>query len=60
MVTVEKSTVEVGKPIVVAVLPWALTPELLPLTHSHAFQHVTWPSARPPTSLLRLHCALIV
>jgi hypothetical protein len=60
MLTVEKTTVEFPAPVMVAVLNWSLVSDLLPDGHLRVSLHDFSASARPPTSLLRIHCALIV
>jgi len=60
MLSVQKSTVELPAPVVVAVLDWALTSDLLPPVQFQAHEQQLRAVERPPTSLLRMHCALIV
>ena len=60
MLTAIKSSVEFSTPVLIAVLPWQeLSPLTLDLPTRVQFHH-DWAQIRPPTSLLRLHCALIV
>lgn len=60
MLTVEKSTVELPAPVIVATLDWTHVAELVPTAVSRAHYRDASAIARPPTSLLRQHCALIV
>jgi hypothetical protein len=60
MLTVQKSTVELPMPVVVAILDWSMAVGmLLPATDQVQFRGSS-AIVRPPTSLLRQHCALIV
>lgn len=60
MLSVEKSTVQLSVPVVVAVLDWTLASDLLPPAQFRAHERQVRAVERPPTSLLRMHCALIV
>jgi len=60
MLTAVKSSVEFSTPVLVAVLAW---PAIAPLTldfPTRVQSRRDWAHNRPPTSLLRLHCALVV
>ncbi|MBS0190570.1 MAG: hypothetical protein JSR52_05415 [Planctomycetes bacterium] len=60
MLTVQKSTVELPAPVVVAVLDWSIAVDLFPPTTTRVPYRGSSAIIRPPTSLLRQHCALIV
>ncbi len=60
MLTVQKSTVELPTPVIVAVLDWSMAVDLLPSAAIRVQYRGNLAIARPPTSLLRQHCALIV
>ena len=60
MLTVQKPTVELPASVVVAVLDWTMAADLVPLAVSRMPIRDISAVARPPTSLLRMHCALIV
>lgn len=60
MLTVQKPTVELPTSVIVAVLDWTLTADLAPRAISRMPYRDISAVARPPTSLLRMHCALIV
>lgn len=60
MQTVHKSTVELPTPVVVAVLDWTLAADLIPRATSPVPYREMSASNRLPTSLLGMHCALIV
>ena len=60
MLTVQKSSVELPAPVVVAVLDWALPADVLPTALFRGLDRERRVVERPQTSLLRLHCALIV
>jgi len=60
MFTAVKLAVEFSPPVLIALLPWPeLSQVALSLPTGFQFQF-DWPSPRTETSLLRLHCALIV
>jgi hypothetical protein len=60
MLTGAKPSVEPPVPALIAILDWVLTTERIPLAQITINRHDVWATARPPTSLLRLHCALVV
>lgn len=60
MFTVQKSTLELPSPMVVAVLNWALASETLPPPSLRGLERDLRAVHRPTTSLLRMHCALTV
>ena len=60
MLTGAKPSVEPPVPVLIAILDWVLTTERIPLAQITINRHDVWATARPPTSLLRLHCALVV
>ena len=60
MLTVEKSTLELPAPVVVAILDWSLLTDLAPLDPFKGREVEKRVVERPQTSLLRMHCALIV
>ncbi len=60
MLTVEKTTVELPDPVAVAVLTWSSVADLSPDVHHLVALRDFSRAFRPPTSLLRMHCALIV
>ncbi|HMN39758.1 MAG TPA: hypothetical protein PKE29_02865 [Phycisphaerales bacterium] len=60
MLTVQKSTVELPMPVVVAILDWSMAADMLPPAAIRVQYRGSLAIARPPTSLLRQHCALIV
>jgi hypothetical protein len=53
-------SVEPPVPVLLAVLDWALTTDRMLASRIAIQRHDVWATARPPTSLLRLHCALVV
>jgi hypothetical protein len=60
MLSGEKPTIELPTAGLVAILNWVAVPSSV-AEQSRPFSNgEVWASARPPTSLLRLHCALIV
>lgn len=60
MLSVEKSTVELPALVVVAVIDWVPLADLVPDALFRVHEREQRAVQRPPTSLLRLHCALIV
>lgn len=60
MLTVQKSTVELPMPVVVAILDWSMAVDMLPPFSTRVLYRGNLAVARPLTSLLRQHCALIV
>ncbi|MBN8646022.1 MAG: hypothetical protein J0L61_12370 [Planctomycetes bacterium] len=60
MLTVDKSTVELPAPVVIAVLDWTLSVDVLPTALFRGLDREQRVVERPQTSLLSLHCALIV
>jgi hypothetical protein len=60
MLTVEKSTLELPAPVIVAILDWSRMSDLRPLDPFKGCEIENRVAERPQTSLLRLHCALIV
>lgn len=60
MLTVQKSTVELPVPVVIAVLAWAQPVDQVPLALIRGHERDQRVVQRPQTSLLRQHCALIV
>ena len=60
MLTVQKSTVELPMPVVVAILEWSMAADMLPPAAIRVEYRRNLAIARPLTSLLRQHCALIV
>ena len=60
MVSVERPTVEFSVPALIAILPWAHASNFEPPVTHFTARRCVWAEARPPTSLLRLHCALVV
>ncbi len=60
MLTVEKSTLELPTPVVVATLDWSAITDLRPLDPFKGREVEKRVVERPQTSLLRMHCALIV
>lgn len=60
MVSVEKPTVEFSAPVLIAILPWVAVTNIEPPAMCCTFRRFAWAEARPPTSLLRLHCALTI
>ena len=60
MLTGAKTSVEPPVPVLIAILDWVLTTDRIPLAQITINRHDVWATARPPTSLLRLHCALVV
>lgn len=60
MLSVEKSALELSAQVVVAALEWAQWPELRPLDPVSGRGHLPPAAHRPLTSLVRMHCALIV
>jgi len=60
MVSFQKPIVEFSTPALIATLPWVTAGNVQhPVTH-YAARRFAWAEARPPTSLLRLHCALTI
>jgi len=47
-------------PVLAATLPWTLINDRVPSARIAIVRHDALPIAKPPTSLLRLHCALVV
>ena len=60
LLTVAKSTLELPGPVVVAILDWFVLPDIRPPEAIKGSNIGRWVLERPPTSLLRMHCALIV
>ncbi|MBL8765169.1 MAG: hypothetical protein JNM07_12960 [Phycisphaerae bacterium] len=60
MLTVQKSTVELPMPVVVAILDWSMAVDMLPPASNRVQYRGNPAIARPLTSLLRQHCALVV
>lgn len=60
MLTVQKSTLELPAPVVVAVLDWAQPADQVSLALFWGHDRDLRVVQRPQTTLLRLHCALIV
>ncbi|MFA6043891.1 MAG: hypothetical protein WC718_02805 [Phycisphaerales bacterium] len=60
MLTVQNSTVELPMPVVVAILDWSIAVDMLPPAATRVLYRGNVAVARPLTSLLRQHCALIV
>ncbi len=60
MLTVQKLTVDLPTPVVVAVLVWSMAMDFVPPATIQVQYRGNSASVRPPTSLLRQHCALIV
>ena len=60
MLSVEKPALEHPAQVVVAVLEWAQWPELPPLNPVSGREPLRRAVHRPLTSLVRMHCALIV
>ncbi len=60
MMSGEKPTIDFALAVLVATLNW-ITSNWTSVEPAHTFvSGEVWACARPPTSLLRLHCALIV
>lgn len=60
MVSVEKAAVDFPADVVIAIVAWASVADVVPTSaHFAPLRDLSAP-IRPPTSLLRLHCALIV
>ena len=60
LLTVAKSNLDLPTPLLVAILSFPAFADTLALPRFQAIDRGLWVSARPPTTLLRLHCALIV
>lgn len=60
MLTVEKSTLDLPTPMVVAILDWSELSDLRPLDPFKGWEVEKRVVERPQTTLLRMHCALIV
>lgn len=60
MLTVEKTTLELPTPVVVATLDWSAITDLRPLDPFKGWEVEKRVVERPQTTLLRMHCALIV
>ncbi|MFN7022052.1 MAG: hypothetical protein ACK4WH_12095 [Phycisphaerales bacterium] len=60
MLTVEKSTLELPTPVLVAIPEWSALTDLRPLDLFKGPEVEMRVVERPQTSLLRMHCALIV
>lgn len=60
MLTVAKSTLELPAPVLVAILDWSGSSDLRPLDPFRGRDAEKRVVERPQTSLLRMHCALIV
>lgn len=60
MLSGAKLRVELPVPVLVAILDWVLTSDRVSLAQITSNRHDVWAAARPPTSLLRQHCALVV
>lgn len=56
----EKPTIELPTTVLVAILDWTTVAWTAPETSLAFVSGEVWACARPPTSLLRMHCALIV
>lgn len=60
MVSVEKAAVDFPADVVIAIVAWASVTDVVPTSAQVAPLRDLSAPIRPPTSLLRLHCALIV
>ncbi|QOJ16359.1 MAG: hypothetical protein HRU76_01585 [Phycisphaeraceae bacterium] len=60
MMAGEKPTIELPTTVLVAILNWATVAGAAPEPSPAFVSGEVWACARPPTSLLRMHCALIV
>lgn len=60
MLTGAKPSVEPPVSVIIAILDWVVTTDRASLAQITINRHDAWATARPPTSLLRLHCALVV
>ena len=60
LLTVAKSKLDLPTPVLVAILSFPAFADSSALPPFRAIERGLWVSARPPTTLLRLHCALIV
>lgn len=60
LLTVAKSNLDLPTPVLVAILSFPAFADSSALPPFRAIERGLWVSARPPTTLLRLHCALIV
>ncbi|MFO0832507.1 MAG: hypothetical protein U0637_11800 [Phycisphaerales bacterium] len=60
LLTVAKSNLDLPAPVLVAILSFPGFADASALPLFRAMERGLWVSARPPTTLLRLHCALIV
>lgn len=60
LLTIAKQTVEFPSPVLVAILSFPTIAESWALCPFSAMDRGLWTAVRPPTTLLRLHCALIV
>lgn len=60
LLTVAKSNLDLPTPVLVAILSFPAFADMSALPLFRAVERGLWVSARPPTTLLRLHCALIV
>jgi hypothetical protein len=60
MLSGEKPTIELPTAVLVAILSWVAVPPSAAEPSRLFSNGEIWASARPATSLLRLHCALIV
>ncbi|HEX2837381.1 MAG TPA: hypothetical protein VHN77_04550 [Phycisphaerales bacterium] len=60
MLSVEKTGLELPAQVAVAALEWAQWPELRPLVPVREREQLPHAVLRPLTSLVRMHCALVV
>jgi hypothetical protein len=60
MMAGEKPTIELPTAVLVAILNWTTVAWAAPEPSLTFVSGEVWACARPPTSLLRMHCALIV
>ncbi|MBK9126252.1 MAG: hypothetical protein RL580_913 [Pseudomonadota bacterium] len=60
MMAGEKPTIELPTTVLVAILNWTTVAWAAPEPSITFVSGEVWACARPPTSLLRMHCALIV
>lgn len=60
MLSVQKFTIDFSVPVVIAVLDWKLAADVLPASAFRIQDRYSSGVQRPPTSLLRQHCALTV
>lgn len=60
MLSGEKPTIELPTAVLVAILNWVAIPSSAAEPSRPFTNGEIWAAVRPPTSLLRLHCALIV